>query len=216
MSSPVSTLFSPQPPNPDTGIGPSRYQQDIPNLDGLIIKAGGIQVSGAPAPVLTRVGKGLWALVATATGADPYFMRVTLDQIVRTGQPFYNGGFGGPGISQSKAPFTPKGIGIIDVFVIAQVTVAALTSATLRIGTTVFSATAATAPVQADILAATAIAPLTAGTQPQVFTVPVPVGAQVYANLDLTETEIEFAPTLANTGVLAVYGIGAHVAFNYN
>jgi hypothetical protein len=155
-------------------------------------------------------------LVATATGADPYFFRTTLDQLVRTGQPYYYGGFGGPGISQSTPPYTPKGIGVIDIFVIAQVTVVGLTSATLRLGTTTFSATAATAPVQADILAATAIAPLTVGTQPQVFIVPVPVGSQVYANGDLTQTEIEFAPTLANTGVLAVYGLGAHVAFNYN
>jgi hypothetical protein len=188
-----------------------------PHTDGLYIAGlGDISASGTVASTLTRAGKGLWALESTATGADTQYYRTTLAQILRIGEAFQYGTFGGPGIGQTKTPFPSKGVGVIDMFAILQLTVEAATSATLRLGQTVFSTVAATAPVQTDILAATTLSSLAVGTEPQVFIVPIPIADQVFNTADLSQIEIELEVVLASTGVLALYGLGAHIAFNYN
>jgi hypothetical protein len=104
-----------------------------------------------------------------------------------------------------------------DVFVLMNVGVVALTSATLRAGKTVFSAigAAAAAPVQTDLLAATALGSLAtngAGLYAaQGVTIPTPT---MFVD-DMGEFEIELTLTMAGTGTVAIAGLGAHVLFNY-
>lgn len=200
---------------PDTGFGPSRVQQSGANSDGMVMTgAGSLSVSGPAVPVLTRSGNGLWALTRTAAGAETFFFRTTLSQILRIGQPYQEGGFGGAGISFTKPPYTKKGVGIIDVFVALQIGVVALTAVSLAARKTVYSA--GNAPAVTDLLGGTPL-PIRAVTA-NIFvqTIPVPVNAQQFVVDDFTEVEIELTATMAATGTIAVAGIGAHLGFNFN
>ena len=200
---------------PDTGIGQSRYLQDAPNSDGMIMTpAGALQASGPNAFVLTRSGKGLWQLTRTAAGAETYFIRTTLGQMQRIGQAYQFGGFGPAGISSSKPPYVNKGVGVIDAFVALQIGVVALTSATLRIGKVVYSATLA--PVVTDIVAATALGSVATNANPLIQTLSVPVNTQQFTVDDLALLEVELSIVMANTGTVGIAGIGAHLGFNFN
>lgn len=213
----VVSPLGPVPGIPDTGMGQSRYQQTGANSDGLLFSSpGDLEVSGPNPLVLTRSGTGLWTLNRTAAGAETYFVRTTLGVIKRVGQAYQFGGFGGAGISFSTPPYDKKGIGIIDAFVALQIGVVALTSATLRIGKTVYSKTVA--PVQTDIVAATALGSLAVSNpaNPLVQVVSVPVGTQQFTVDDFAILEAELSFVMANTGTVALAGIGTHLGFNYN
>jgi hypothetical protein len=73
---------------------------------------------------------------------------------------------------------------------------------------------AAAAPVQTDLVAATAIATATNGAG-LFLTNKVVVPAPVFSTDDLGLVEIELAITMANTGTVAIAGLGAHVSFNF-
>jgi hypothetical protein len=200
---------------PDTGIESSRYSQLGPNVDGLwMVGPEDISQSGPNALSVTRSATGRWGFTRTAAGAETYYFRTTLSKLTRIGQPYQQGGFGGAGISFTKAPFPAKGFGVQDAFCALQIGVVALTSATLRVGKTVYSATVA--PVQTDLLAATALGSLVANTSPLVQDVPVPVANQAWNTDDLGLVEVELSIVMASTGTIVLEGLGVHYSFNTN
>jgi hypothetical protein len=215
QSFPDTIIFDPV----QSGIQPAggtylggRLMNYLPHVDGLLMKAGGLQ-SSSPNLVLTRNGVGDWSLNRTAAGAESYFVRSTFGELLRTGETYRYGEF------HDQPPSAgPKGIAILNFFAILNIGVVALTTATLRLGKSIYplSGAVAAAPVQTDLVAATALATATnaagayltgqvAGPSPTVFSID-----------DLGVVEIELAITMANTGTVRVAGLGAHCQFNYD
>jgi hypothetical protein len=189
-----------------------RLMSRLPHLDGLVIATPGNALVANSANLLTtRVSNGLWTLNRTAAGVESYFVRTTFD-FTRIGETYR---YGTVGTTPPSAG--PKGIALTNVFVNMNVGVAALTAATLRVGKTVFPAigAAAVAPVQTDLLAATALGSLAtngAGLYAsQGVTIPTPA---MFTD-DMGVFEIELAITMASTGTVAIAGLGAHVLFNF-
>lgn len=199
----------------DTSFENSRLFSNTAHIDGLAIGAADdISVSSsATLPVLTRTGNGIWTLNRTAAAAETLFFRITLDQLIRTGE-FQQ--FGGFGADKQAFDTITKGITIQDAFAIFQVGVVALTSATLRIGRTVYSATVA--PVQTDLVAATALGSLAVSNPATTLMqkISVPLANQIFEVNDLGLVEAELAVVMANTGTLALASLGMHVGFNYD
>jgi len=202
-----------------------RLMSSSPHVDGLLM--GGAELISAFAaanPVKARNAKGDWSWNRTAAGAETPFYRVTIGQLLRLGELYNLGEFSAPGVQTNYPPAPAKGIAIVDFFVGYSVSVVGLTSATLRLGKTVYpkSATGVVAFAQTDLVAATAVTQLAATgslAQYAYFDVGGPsslTGPLVFSVDDLGLVEIEFAPVLANTGVLQVAYMGAHVQFNYN
>lgn len=194
-------------------VSGGRLMSSAPHTDGLLFIGAGDLMSDSANLVLTRNGNGDWTLNRTAAGAETYHVRALLNQaaILRTGEKYINDLFG----VDSKVAAPPKGLQVVDFFAIYKNGVVALTTSTLRLGKTVYSAAAGGgAAVQTDLVAATAMATATvvnyqlnkvAGPNPAVFHVD-----------DLGLVEIEATFVMANTGTLAIVGLGAHVNFNFN
>jgi hypothetical protein len=189
-----------------------RLMSRLPHIDGLVIATAGNGLAANSANLLTaRVSAGLWTLGRTAAGAESYFVRTTLD-FTRIGENYRYGTVG------SQPPSAgPKGIALANVFVNMNVGVVPLTAATLRVGKTVFPAfgAAAAAPVQTDLLVATALGSLATNTAGQYASQGVTIPTPAMFTDDMGEFEIELALTMANTGTVAIAGLGAHVLFNY-
>lgn len=200
-----------QAQNLGEGFVGGRLMNYLPHVDGLLMKAGGLQSSSANL-VLTRNGKGDWSLNRTAAGAETYYVRATIGDMIRTGETYHYGEF------HAQPPTAgPKGIEIYDFFAILNIGVVALTTATLRLGSSVYplSTAVAAAPVVTDIVAATAIATAvnTAGDYlTNLVTVPTPGFA--VTNMELEEIELEIV--MANTGTVQIAGLGCHCNFNYD
>jgi hypothetical protein len=191
-----------------------RLMSSAPHIDGVVsVDAGQLDKDSANL-VLTRNGVGDWSLNRTAGGAETYNCRINLSELIARLGEKYNFG---AGFNSAKQPNPgPKGIMVTDFFAIYRVGVVDLTTATLRLGKSVFANNVALA--QTDIVAATAI-PKTAagdGTGPYVSVVPVPAGSQVFMTDDTAQWEVEAQFVMANTGTLRVYGVGCHINFNFN
>lgn len=127
-------------------------------------------------------------------------------------------GVGSPpftGISQFTTPTTAgpaKGIQIDNIVVVYQVGVVALTAASLAFAEAKYSNNVANVftaiPIDATAL------PLLVQANPYVVTRAVTTPTMIVD--DLSDLEIEFAFTMANTGTIRVYGIGVHCHFNFN
>lgn len=198
----------------DTSFGTSRIFSSTPHQDGLMF-IGVNDINTDSALLLrTRVAKGVWGFNRTAAGAETYNFQGTSDNIFRTGEAQTNGNFGASALVAS-AFTSPKGIGVKDFFAVYQVGVVPLTTATLRLGKTVYSATIA--QVQTDIIAATGVpTAVSAPANPLTQIVQVPFATRVMSIDDLALTEVELQVVMANTGTLSVIGLGFHVAFNYD
>lgn len=189
-----------------------RLMSDGPHTDGLFICPADNLGKDSANLVLTRNAKGDWSLNRTAAGAETYNIRATLQQILRLGETYEFGEVG----SQNMVTPADKGIEVIDIFALYNVGVATLTSATLRLGKTVYSTTpAGGAFVQTDLQAAGAIstALVTAG---QYAYQKLAVITPVFHKDDLGLIEVEAVIVMQNTGTLKFAGLGAHVQFNYN
>lgn len=187
-----------------------RLMNYLPHVDGLLMKAG-LQVSSVNL-VLTRNGIGDWSYNRTAAGAETYFLRTSLSDLLRTGEIYHYGGF------HDQPPSAgPKGIAILDFFAILNIGVVALTSATLRLGKSVYplSTAVAAAPVQTDLVAATAIPVATNGAGAYLTSQVAGPSPTVFSVDDLGLVEIELAIVMANTGTVKIAGLGAHCQFNY-
>lgn len=188
-----------------------RLMNYLPHTDGLLMKAGGLQANSANL-VLTRNGKGDWSLNRTAAGAETYFIRATLGDLLRTGEIYHYGGF------HDQPPAAgPKGLAILNFFAILNIGVVALTSAALRLGKSVYplSGAAAAAPVQTDLVAATALAVATNGAGDYLTEQVAGPSPTVFSIDDLGLVEIELEIVMAATGTVQVAGLGAHCQLNY-
>jgi hypothetical protein len=196
-----------------TGLIPQggRLMSSAPHTDALmVVGAEGLGKDSANL-VLTRNGKGDWSLNRTAAGAETYNVRLYLDQVLRTGEKYFFDLFN----QDNKVAAPDKGIAITDFFIIYKSGVVALTTATLRLGKTVYSAVGGgAAPVQTDLVAATGISTAnTAQYQFQKLAGPSPV---VFHKDDLGLIEVEAVIVMANTGTLQIAAIGCHANFNFN
>jgi len=199
----------------DTYFGNSRLFSDSPHTDGLLYAGTDWLETDSANLVKTRNGNGDWSLNRTAVGAETYHIRFTLDQIFRIGELIQTGNFGSLATQSGSLTPTRRGIGVLDFFADFKVGVVALTSATLRLGKTVYSAAAAgAAPTQTDIVAATALSAATAANY-KLQTVAVPVGSQQFFVDDISTAEIELTVVMANTGTIGIAGLGCHLAYNY-
>jgi hypothetical protein len=195
-------------PGSDTVFGQSRLMADKPHTDGMVLATAESLSKDSANLVLTRNAAGDWSLNRIAAGAETYNCRTTLGELLRLGERYNFNDFG-----VTEALATPKGIAVTDVFAIYQVGVVDLTTLTLRFGKCVFANNVALA--KTDLVAATAIAKAVQAN-PYVTTVAVPAVTQVFHTDDTSNVEIEVQAVMANTGTLRLYGIGAHVTFNYD
>ena len=211
---PTQADFANQQTSGETFSG-GRLMNYCPHTDGLIMMAPDILGKNSANLVLTRNGKGDWSLNRTAAGAETYYVRGTLASgtILRTGETYNYGEF-----PTSTPAAGPKGIEVVDFFAILNIGVVALTSATLRLGKTVYGkGTTGAAPTQTDIVAATALTPLTTITANDYaeFDVAGP-SPLVFSTDDLGLVEVELNFVMANTGTVQVAALGCHVNFNYD
>ncbi len=199
--------------NPSSlAVSGGRLMSSSPHIDGLLFAGADVLGKDSTNLVLTRNAKGDWSLNRTAAGAETYNIRITLADMgamPRIGETYERGGFG-----SGNNPTAPtKGIRIRDFFAVYKSGVVALTTATLRLGKTVYSSTPAGAVfAQTDLVAATATNTANnANYGYQDVVVPAPV----FHVDDLGLVEIELQVVMANTGTVAIAGLGAHVDFNY-
>lgn len=196
-----------------------RLMSSAPHVDGMMILGTSQFDVDSANLVKTRNANGDWSFNRTAAGAETYNARVTLDELLRTGETYINDLFG----LDNKVAAPDKGIAILDFFAIYSVGVVALTSATLRLGKTVFSKTAGGAAfTQTDLVAATAIATATTPAAGQPVYQPVAFQTNssgtplVFHKDDLGLIEIEMHFVMANTGTVRLYGLGCHCFHNRN
>jgi hypothetical protein len=189
-----------------TGGGPdtkwkARGMFDLPHVDGQFVFGAAQLASSSPNLVLTRAAKGNWALERTAAGAETYYASAQFNGLTRLGEVENNQDFFG---ANPNAPV--KGIYITNIFASYIVGVENLTSATLRLGKTIYANS--TAPAVTDILAATSVGAgnLVAAATP--WLVSLPVTSPVYITDPNVLWEVEFSPVLANTGTIAIEMVG--------
>jgi hypothetical protein len=190
------------------------------HTDGLYIGNASQLESSSANLVLTRNGKGDWSLNRTAAGAETYNVRIPISHLLRIGETYNYGEFSANSTNQTNGPSAgAKGLKCIDFFVTWNIGVVALTSATLRMGTDVYPilGAAAAAPVVTDIVAATALTPLTATGSGlyQTLGVAVPTAAQAFFTADYSIGEIELNLVMASTGTIQIANIGMHCHENY-
>jgi len=196
-----------------------RLMSSAPHNDGLAMYATGnidLANSGAGAVTKVRVAKGDWA-IAVAAGAGTVDARITLDELLRTGETYINDLFG----QDNKVAAPDKGIAVLDIFAIYSISVADATSATLRLGKTVYSKTAGGAVfTQTDLLAAANVQKTqTPAANQYVYSV-LPVQTQssgtplIFHKDDLGLIEIELELVIPGTTTLRIAALGCHCAHN--
>lgn len=199
---------------PSNTVSGGRLMSSSPHIDGLIIVGTNDIDVDSTNLVKTRNAKGDWSFNRTGAGAETYNIRVTLDQLLRTGEKYINDIFG----QDSKIAAPDKGIAIVDFFAIYSVITQPLTGATLRLGKTVYSQTAGGAAfAQTDLVNATAVqTAVTPAANQYTFQKVAGPSPTVFHKDDLGLIEIEFVPVLQNGSVFKVAALGAHLQFNYN
>jgi hypothetical protein len=195
----------------DTGFGQSRVMSSTPHIDGCLLTTAGQLDADSANLLLIRQAPGYWTLRRTAAGAETYHVRTTLQTpYLRTGEYFQYGGFGS---DQQDTTQVAKGLAILDVFAIYQPQVVALTAASIQV--TAWANFPAANPVAHAFLGATGLpTAVNAVGNPTVSTVALSTAAQVMIPFDTAWVDIEFAFTMAATGIIDIAGLGAHVAFN--
>lgn len=218
----------------------SRYQQDLGFTDGrvFISPEAVIAVGSTAAPVVTRNAAGDWSLNRTAGGAETINIGANLMAVLKRRTGFgedLQHQFGGSGIAASAQPqfYRPdqigsmstgqqlqprtalkvKGVKLLSIDAIYRVTVANLTTNTLRVDQTLQVNNVA--PAITAVLAPTGIPTLTQAN-PYVQNVALAANQQIYRTLVDQELWIEETIVMANTGVFAFYGFDCLIEFNYN
>lgn len=217
FDNPLQNDFPTSTPSSATIQG-GRLMSGAPHVDGLLFADAGVLSKDSANLVLTRNAAGDWSLNRTAAGAETYNVRCTLGDmgaVYRIGEKYELGLFAGDPTTVGP----PKGIAVSDFFVIYSNTVVGLTSGTIRLGKTVFANLAAGgAFTQTDLVTAQALATAVtpAANQPRIQDFLTIGSIPVFHVDDLGMVEIEAQFVMANTGTLRVYGLGAHINFNYN
>jgi hypothetical protein len=217
----------------------SRYMQSLGFNDARLFAGPGdaIAVGSTAAPVITRNAVGDWSLTRTSAGAETLNIAVNVTQQILRRTGFFEDlqeQFGGAGISASAAPqgrpdtigamstgqwitprtaFKLKGFKLLSVDAVYRVTVANLTTNTLRVDQTLMVNNVA--PAVTAVLAATGI-PTVVQANPYVTNVPLPAAQQIYRISPDQELWIEMTVAIPNTSKLDFYGFDMLVEFNFN
>jgi hypothetical protein len=194
-----------------------RLMSSSPHVDGLIqFDANRLQSSGGGAQTFVRNAKGDWSLNIAASAAT-VFVRGCNPVVQRLGETYNLGEFSASGVQTNYPPAPAKGIEIIDFYAIYSVGTAALTSATLRLGSTVYSKTAGGgAFTQTDIVAATGVQTATTPSLAQYTYQDVLVAAPAFSVSDIGLLEVELSWVNPGTSVVQVAELGFHCNFNCN
>ena len=201
-----------------TGLIPvgGRLMSSAPHLDGMLFCPADDVGKDSANLLITRTGKGDWNLARTAVGAETYNVRATLAQMgafSRIGETYQLGLFGAGQTPGQAAP--DKGFQIKDFFAVYKSGVVPLTTATLRLGKTVYSnVPAGGVQVQTDLVAATAVQ--VANNANYGYQSVAGPAALVFHKDDLALVEVELQVVMAITGTVAIVGVGCHVNFNLN
>ncbi len=218
---PLYTSWPTNAQSGDTPIG-GRLMSSSPHTDGMVMVSAWDCAPSSTNLVLTRNAEYDWSLNRTAAAAESYYVRVNAGEFAfqRLGEQYILSLFPDLGNKTSSPQAPPKGLMITDIFAVLNVGVVALTSATLRLSKVAYplEGAASAAPVGTDIIAPTALGNLGVNTAGQYLTqyVAVPAASQQFNTADISQTEIELAFTLANTGTIRVAGLGFHFNFNFN
>lgn len=217
----------------------SRYMQDLGLTDARLFCGPGdaIAVGSTAAPIIVRNAAGDWVLSRTSAGAETINIAVNLTQQILRRTGFFEDlqeQFGGAGIAASaefqgrpdtigamntgqqitpRTAFKLKGVKFLSIDAIYRVTVANLTTNTLRVDQDLQVNNVA--PAITAVLAPTGI-PTAVQANPYVTVVPLPVAQQIYRISPDQELWIEMTAVMANTGVLAFYGFDVQMEFNFN
>lgn len=214
------------------------FYADAPHQGGFLVH--GAQLLGPTFSsnlVLTRNALGDYSLNRTAAGAETYQVIFSFDDLKRilevstpplpfqeafgtsglTPHPWPPGAQGFPpfkGISQFTPLTTqpPKGIRILNVWVVYNVGVVALTAASLSLNRTTYTNGVVRTVTNLPLSGAALPLANQAGDYVATQTVITPV----FENIDLSDITCEFALTMANTGTIRIYEMGAHFDFNMN
>ena len=217
----------------------SRYMQDLGFNDARVFAGPGdvVAIGSTAAPVVTRNAAGDWSLTRTSAGAETLNIALNFTQqiIRRTG--FFEDiqeQFGGSGIFGSAEyqgrpdtlgamstgqPITPrtafklKGFKLLSIDSIYRVTVANLTTNTIRVDQTLQVNNVA--PAVTAVLAATGI-PTLVQANPYVSNVALPAAQQIYRITPDQELWIEMTVAIPNTSKLDFYGFDCLVEYNFN
>lgn len=217
----------------------SRFMQDLGYNDFRIFCSPGdvIALGSTAAPAITRNAAGDWSLTRTSAGAETLNIAVNATQqlLRRTG--FFEDlqeQFGGAGIAGSaeyqgrpdtigsmssgqqltpRTAFKVKGFKLLSVDVIYRVTVANLTTNTLRVDQTLLVNNIA--PAITAVLAATGI-PTVTQANPYVTNIAIPVAQQVYRTTADQELWVEMTTAIPNTSKLDFYGFELLAEINFN
>ncbi|KKL59609.1 hypothetical protein LCGC14_2213610 [marine sediment metagenome] len=208
-----------------------RFYADAPHSGGWIF-ANAHQLgptSSTGSLVLTRVAQGNYTLNRTAGAAETHRVVFNISNLRRLNEPQdLQEQFGGsasvpPGVA-GRPPFTgatqlvppttwpAKGIRIDDVVVIYEVGVVDLTSAALVLDQVIYANTVAPAVTNIPLAATTLT--LVVDADPYVITRAVTTPA--FLETDLLDLIAEFEVVMANTGTIAIHGLGFHCSFNYD
>lgn len=212
------------------------FYADSPHFGGFLFAGASSLGNFSANLVLTRNALGDYSLNRTAAGAETYRVIMPLIDLKRiievssgefpfaekfgaaAGTAGYPAGAAGIPPFSGASQLTPataqpaKGLKFVDVFVVYQVGVASLTSAALSLNRTVFADV--TAPVVTNLAIDATALTLTANANPRLAIRT--VNAPAFETTDLSDLNLEFEVVMQNTGTIRIYGLGAHVTFNYN
>lgn len=216
------------------------FYADTPHSGGFIFFGAQSIAPFSSNLVLTRNALGDYSLNRAAAGAETYHPSVTLSGLKRlveypgvNNMPFQeefgtaSGTAGYPAGASGFPPYsgatqlTPattspaKGLKITDVVVAYSVGVVDLTAASLALERTTFANNTALVKT-AVAISATALPLTAAGDSTGPYVAVRSVTTPAFETTDLSELTLEFTVTLANTGTIAVYGLGFHCQFNYD
>jgi hypothetical protein len=217
----------------------SRYMQDLGFNDARVFCSPGdvVAIGSTAAPAVTRNAAGDWSLTRTSAGAETLNIAVNVTQqmLRRTG--FFEdlqeqfGGAGIPGSAEYQGrpdtigamntgqPITPrtafklKGFKLLSVDSIYRVTVAGLTTNTLRVDQTLQVNNVA--PAVTAVLAPTGL-PTATQANPYVTNIALPTAQQIYRITADQELWVEMTVAIPNTSKIDFYGFDLLVEFNFN
>jgi hypothetical protein len=197
-----------------------------------------VAVGSTAAPVVTRNAAGDWTLTRTAAGAETINIAANLTNAIirRTGfGEDLQEQFGGTGIPasaqvqvyrpdvipamaaaqqlQPRTALKVKGVKLLSMDSIYRITVANLTTHTIRVDQTLFVNNVA--PAITAVLAPTGQNTVVQAN-PYVQNTAIAAVQQIYRNLIDQEIWIEATIVMANTGKIDFYGFDCLVEFNYN
>ena len=197
---------------------------------GWLFYGGPQLISSSPNLAVVRNAQFDWSLNRVAAGAETYQvvwnsanLRRVIESYLAEGtfQEQFNMGAPLPGrppfagvteITPPGAAGPSKGLQIDNVVVIYQNGVVNLTAASLAAAKAVYADSVAPVftAIPIDATALSLVAQATPHVMIRAVTTP------IFTIDDLSDLEVEFAFTMANTGTMRVYGIGVHCHFNYD